>query len=201
MCQVEYPIGKLLYRERAVNDLRFSPNGKYLAFIAHSNPSDDRGDTIILRSTEKVAASPLYESAQGLAWSASGDEVWSSSPLGWGKIHALSLSGKTHDPLAVPGRLRLRDVAADGQLLVEQGIARRGMVVSWLDFGYLRDLSDDGTTILFEEEGSETQSYKVFARGVDGSPAIPIGEGYGLVLSPDKNRALAEKLTESVHEI
>jgi hypothetical protein len=82
MCQVEYPIGKVPYRERAVNDLRFSPNGKYLAFIAHSNPSDDRGDTIILRSTEKVAASPLYESAQGLAWSASGDEVWSSSPLG-----------------------------------------------------------------------------------------------------------------------
>ena len=196
-----------------MNDLRFSPNGKYLAFITHSNPSDDRGTAIIMRSTgEKVAASPLYESAQGLAWSASGDEVWSSSPLGWGKIHALSLSGKTRDPLTVPGRLRLRDVAADGQLLVEQGIARRGMVVSsnhgaaerdlsWLDFGYLRALSDDGKTILFEEEGSETQSYKVFVRGVDGSPAIPIGEGYGLALSPNKNWVLSEKLTEPIHEI
>jgi hypothetical protein len=213
MCQIEYPIGKVLYRERALNDLRFSPNGKYLAFIAHSNPVDDRGSTIILRSTgEKVAASPLYESAQGLAWSASGDEVWFSSPLGWGKIHALSLAGKTRDPLTVPGRLRLRDVAADGRLLVEQGIARRGMVVSsnhgtaerdlsWLDFGYLRALSNDGKIILFEEEGSETQTYKVFVRGVDGSAAVPIGEGYGLALSPDKNWVLAEKLTEPAHEI
>jgi dipeptidyl aminopeptidase/acylaminoacyl peptidase len=114
--------------------------------------------------------------------------------------------------LAVPGRIRLRDVTAHGQLLVEQGIARRGMVVSsnygaserdlsWLDFGYLRALSHDGKIILFEEEGSETQTYKVFVRGVDGSPAVPIGEGSGIALSPDKNWVLAEKLIEPVHEI
>ncbi len=213
MCQLEYPIGKVLHRARAIDNLRFSPDGDYLAFITHDNPGDDRGKVVILRQTgEKVAASPLYESAQGLAWSANGDEVWTTSPLESGEIHALSLSGKIRVPLAVPGRLRLQDISPNGQLLVEQGIARRGMVVasgrdgterdlSWLDFGYLRDISGDGKMILFEEEGSESQNYTVFVRDVDGSPAIPIGEGYGLALSSDKRWALAEKLTEPAHEI
>ncbi|MGA9566484.1 MAG: serine/threonine-protein kinase [Candidatus Korobacteraceae bacterium] len=213
MCQLEYPIGKVLLRERLIDDLRFSPNGKYLAFIAHTNPSDDRGTVTILRSTgEKVAASPLYESSQGLAWSVNGDEVWSSSPLESGEIHALSLSGKTRDPLAMPGRIHLRDISPKGQLLVGQGIARRGIVVSsnkgeslrdlsWLDFSYLRDISDDGKMILFEEEGSSTSNYTVYVRDADGSPAVPIGEGYAGALSRDKKWALAIKLTEPNHEI
>ena len=50
MCQLEYPIGKVLFREKLIDDLRFSRDGKYLAFIAHTNPSDDRGTVTILRS-------------------------------------------------------------------------------------------------------------------------------------------------------
>ena len=61
ICQLEYPIGKILYRAHTINDLRFSPDGKYLAFIAHESPSDDRGPVVILRSTgEKVATSPIF---------------------------------------------------------------------------------------------------------------------------------------------
>jgi eukaryotic-like serine/threonine-protein kinase len=213
MCQLEYPIGKVLIREKLIDDLRFSRDGKYLAFIAHTNPSDDRGTVTIIRTTgEKVAASPLYESSQGLAWSVSGDEVWSSSPLESGEVHALSLSGKTRDPLAMPGRIHLRDISSKGQLLVGQGIARRGIVVSsnkgeslrdlsWLDFSYLRDISDDGKMILFEEEGSSTSNYTVYVRDTDGSAAVPIGEGYAGSLSRDKKWALAIKLVEPNHEI
>lgn len=213
MCQVEYPIGKILYRAPAVESLRFSPDGRYLAFISHESPGDDRGTVIILRSSgEKIAVSPLYESAQGLAWSPSGNEVWSTSPLETGEIHALNLSGKTRIPLSVPGRLRIQDISAAGQLLVEQGIARRGMVISsghgesqrdlsWLDFGYLRDITRDGKTILFEEEGSEAQNYQIFVRDIDGSSATPIGEGYGLAISNDKHWVLGEKLTSPKDEI
>ena len=212
-CQLEYPIGKVLYRERLIDDVRFSQDGKYLAFIAHTNPSDDRGTVTIMRTTgEKVATSPLYESSEGLAWSVGGDEVWTSSPLESGEVHALSLSGKTRNPLAMPGRLFLRDISSKGQLLVGQGIARRGIVVSsnhgeslrdlsWLDFSYLRDISDDGKLILFEEEGSSTSNYTVYVRDADGSAAVPIGEGYAATLSRDKKWAMAIKLTEPIHEI
>ena len=213
MCQVEYPIGKVLYREHAIEDLRFSPNGKYLAFLAHGSVFDDRGTVVILRSTgEKVIASPIFESEQGLAWTRAGDEVWTTSPLESGEIHAFSISGKLRVPLVVPGRLQLHDIAANGALLVAQGIDRRGIVVStedqkverdlsWLDFSYARAISRDGKMILFEEEGSESQNYTVYVRNVDGSPAVPIGEGYGMALSPDNNWALAEKLTEPTHEV
>ncbi|HEX8895539.1 MAG TPA: hypothetical protein VF783_19580, partial [Terriglobales bacterium] len=213
MCQLEYPIGHVLYREKLIDDLRFSPNGKYLAFNAHTSPSDDRGNVVILRVTgEKLASGPLYESSQGLAWSPSGDEVWSTSPLESGEVHALSLSGKVREPLAMPGRLHLRDIGANGQMLVAQGITRRGMIISsadggtrrdlsWLDFSMFRTISNDGKTILFEEEGTETTNYTVYVRDVNGSPAVPIGEGYGADLSPDKKWALAIKLTEPNHEV
>jgi eukaryotic-like serine/threonine-protein kinase len=212
-CQVEYPIGKILYREQAINDLRFSPDGKYLAFITHESVSDDRGPVIILRSSgEKIVTSPIFASAHGLAWSPSGDEVWMTSPLETGEIHAVSLSGKVRVPLAVPGRLRIMDIAANGQLLVAQGISRRGMVVSsengkierdlsWLDFTYGRAISGDGKMVLFEEEGNQSRGYTVFVRNVDGSPAVPIGEGYGMAISPDKSWALAQRVTEPNNEV
>jgi len=213
MCQVEYPIGKVLYRDHGIEDLRFSPNGKYLAFLAHDNLFDDRGTIVIVRSTgEKVAASPIFESEQGLAWTRAGDEVWITSPLESGEIHAFSLSGKLRVPLAVPGRLQLHDIATNGSLLVAQGVDRRGIVVStedrkverdlsWLDFSYARAISRDGKTILFEEEGNESQNYTVYVRNVDGSPAVPIGDGYGMAISPDKDWVLAERLTEPTHQV
>ncbi|MGC2618244.1 MAG: protein kinase [Acidobacteriaceae bacterium] len=212
-CQVEYPIGKVLYSEQGIGDLRFSPNGKYLAFATHTNFTDDRGNVVILRSTgEQVAVSPLVESLQGLAWSPSGDEVWYTSPLESGEIHAMNLSGKVRTPLSVPGRLFLRDISPTGQLLANQGITRRGIIVAtedgktqrdlaWLSYSFLRDLSPDGKLILFEEEGASSAAYTVFVRGTDGSAAIPIGEGYGLALSPDMQWALADKLGDKVNEV
>lgn len=41
----------------------------------------------------------------------------------------------------------------------------------------------------------------MFVRNVDGSPAVPIGEGYGLAISPDENWALAQKLTLPTNEV
>jgi dipeptidyl aminopeptidase/acylaminoacyl peptidase len=210
ICQLEYPIGKVLYTANAIDDLRFSPDGRYLAFIPHDNPYDDRGTTVILRANgEKVATSMLYESTEGLAWTPSGDEVWFTSPLENGQIHALSLSGKNREVLSVPGRLFLRDIASNGQLLAEQGIAHLGSMVltagqnaprdlSWLDYGFFRALSDDGQMILFDEEGQASAAYTIYVRATDGSPAISIGEGYGAALSRDKKWVLDEKLNQEI---
>jgi len=211
LCQVEYPIGHVLYSGAAISDLRFSPDGRYLAFIAHGDPTDDRGSVVILRTNgDKVAASPVYSSAEGLAWTPSGDEVWFSSPLESGRIHAFSPAGKRREVLSVPGRLFLRDISANGLVLAEQGIVRHGIIasdgntqrdVSWMDYGELRDLSDDGKMILFEEEGQEAKNYTVYVRNTDGSPAVAIGDGYGLALSRDKQWALSQKITEPADQI
>lgn len=209
--QLEYPVGKVLFSGGAIDFVRFSPNGRYLAFIIHDNTGDDRGNVIILDAKgKKVAESPLYNSAQGLAWTPSGDAVWFTSPLESGAIHALSVSGKTREVLSVPGRLFLRDISSNGQLLAEQGIDHIGNVVStgngatvrdlsWLDYGYLRAISDDGKMILFEEEGEENpnSAYTVYVRNTDGSPAVAIGEGYGIALSHNGQWALGLNLKDN----
>jgi serine/threonine protein kinase/Tol biopolymer transport system component len=209
-CQLEYPVGKALYTAPAITDVRFSPNGKYLAFIPHENPFDDRGTAVILGADgTKVATSAVYESAEGLAWTPRGDEIWFSSPLESGQVLALSLSGRNREVFSVPGRLFLRDIAANGRLLAEQGISHLGIMVStgkgsvqrdlsWLDYGFVRAISDDGQMILFEEEGAEHSNYTIYVRNTDGSSAVPIGEGYGADLSHDKNWVLSERLNGEV---
>jgi hypothetical protein len=66
--------------------------------------------------------------------------------------------------------------------------------LSWLDYSYPADLSADGKTLLFDEEGgggalayskSSGLSYAVYIRKTDGSPAVLLGEGGARALSPD----------------
>jgi eukaryotic-like serine/threonine-protein kinase len=209
-CLVEFPIGTELFRAPYVSDVRFSPDGKHLALIEHSNRTDDRGSVVILRKDGgKVATGPMRDSHRGLAWSPAGDEVWTTAPLMNGIVEALDLQGRRRELLNVPGRLHLRDVLQDGQMLMEQGTAQRGMIVvsnngetqrdlTWLNYSYVRDISRDGLMVLFEEQGI---NYRTFVRTVDGSPAVEIGSGYGAALSNDKGWALSVRFPASGPEL
>src|SRR5262249_44333692 len=159
--------------------------------IDHRGAADDRGSVVILRSDgARVLTGHLRESHRGLAWSPDGTEVWTTAPLLNGVIEAVDLQGRYREVLNVPGRLHLRDVRRDGRMLVEQGTARRGMIVvtnhgaterdlSWLNYSYVRDISRDGRLVLFEEQ----HTGRTFVRNVDGSPAVEIGAGYAIALS------------------
>jgi hypothetical protein len=207
--QLEYPIGTVLYKSPLLTDLRFSPDGRHLAVIEHSSASDDRGNAAILRTTgEKIATGPLRDSQRGLVWSPAGDEIWLTSPLENARLFGLDLKGRSRELLDLPGRFFVRDIASDGRILIDEGDTRRGIVVvadngesqrdvSWLDYSYLRGISADGRTIVFEEEGhgSAIQSgYRTFVRNVDGSPAVEVGVGYGVAISEDKTLTLAMRL-------
>ena len=199
-CQLEFPVGTVLYRGALLTDLRFSRDGKHLALIDHPAPADDRGSVVILRSDgTKVITGHLRESHRGLAWSPDGAEVWTTAPLLNGIIEAVDLKGRYRDVLNVPGRLYLRDARPDGRILVDQGTARRGMIVvtnngaterdlTWLNYSFVRDISRDGHLVLFEEQHTS----RTFVRNVDGSPAVEIGgPGYAMALSNDNTWALA----------
>src|SRR5262249_49754612 len=86
------------------------------------------------------------------------------------------------------------------------GSTRRGMVVvsdngvksrdlTWLDNSAVHAISNDGRMLLFDDEA--TRGARVFVRNVDGSPAIEVGPGSGLTISPDKAWALTMRSTES----
>jgi eukaryotic-like serine/threonine-protein kinase len=64
--------------------------------------------------------------------------------------------------------------------------------LSVLGFGMWGALSDDGQTVAFSESGPVGPSgYLVFVRRLDGSPAIEIGEGTTLGITPDGKAVVA----------
>ena len=106
----------------------------------------------------------------------------------------------------------LLDIAKDGRVLLVRASWRRelmGMMagdakqrdLSWLDYTYPADLSADGKTLLFDEEGgggslayskSGGLTYAVYLRKTDGSPAVLLGEGSAVALSPDGKWAIIQ---------
>jgi eukaryotic-like serine/threonine-protein kinase len=210
-CLLEYPIGTVLYRSPMLTDLRFSPDGKHLAVIEHASISDDRGKAVILRvNGDKVATGPLRDSQRGLVWNSAGDEIWVTSPLMDARVWGLDLKGGSRELLNLPGRFFIRDAAADSRVLIDEGDVRRGIVVvadngasqrdvSWLDYSFLRAISKDGRTIIFDEEGVGAQAgggggYRTFVRNVDGSPAVQVGTGYAVAISDDKAWTISMRL-------
>jgi len=199
--QLEYPVGKVLYQPDGwIGHIRVSPKGNSIAFIDHPTLGDDGGSVAIVDpSGKKTTLSTGWDSIQGLAWAASGDEVWFSATRTGGdrSLYAVDLSGKLRLLARVPGELTLLDVGHDGKVLLTRGNDRAGLIglapgatkekdLSWLDWSTPGDLSADGTTMLFTESGEGGgPKYAVLLRKTDGSPAIRLSDGNGVALSPD----------------
>jgi len=210
--QLEFPLGKTLYvADGWIGNIRVNPKGDKVAFIDHPQPRDDGGSVDIIGSSgKKKVLSDGWDSIQGIAWSPKGEEVWFSATRTGGdrSLYAVDLSGNVRLLARVPGELTLLDVARDGLVLLTRGNDRAGMIglapgetkerdLSWLDWSVPASLSADGKEILFQEAGEGGgPKYAVYIRQTDGSPAIHLGEGSGIALSPDGKWALARQNTD-----
>ncbi|MGA8441049.1 MAG: protein kinase [Candidatus Sulfotelmatobacter sp.] len=209
--RLEFPLGKTIYEADGwIGNLRVSPKGDWVAFIDHPQPRDDGGSIFVIdRSGKKKDLSDGWDSIQGVAWSPKADEVWFSATRTGGdrSLYAVDLSGKVRLLARVPGELTLLDVSRDGTVLLTRGNDRAGMIglapgearehdLSWLDWSVPSSLSPDGHMILFQEAGEGGgPRYAIYIRKTDGSPAIRLGEGSGMALSPDGKWALARQNT------
>jgi eukaryotic-like serine/threonine-protein kinase len=205
--RLEFPINKVLYQADGwIGHPRVSPKGDLVAFIDHPQHRDDGGSVFIVDLSGKTKnLCTGWDSVQGLAWSARGDEIWFTATRTGGDrgLFAVDLSGNIRTLARVPGELTLLDVARDGNVLLTRGNDRAGMIglapgevkerdLSWLDWSVPSDLSADGRTVLFQEAGEGGgPKYAVYSRSTDGSPAIRLGDGTGLSLSPDGKWVLA----------
>jgi len=210
--RLEYPVGKLLYETGGwISHPRISPDGDRVAFLDHPLEGDDGGSVAVVNSKgEKKTLTQDFYTAQGLAWSAEGREIWfTAATSGLDKVlYAIGVTGGKPRLLAqAPGDLLLHDVYRDGRVLLARDNSRRGVIgqregenserdLSWFDWSYPADLSGDGNMLLFREEGAGGGlSYSAYVRATDGSPAILLGEGRAFALSPDKQWALSTSVT------
>ena len=201
--RLEYPIGKVLFDSiNWISDPKISPDGKWIAFSDHENPSgDDEGSVAVIAADgngKEKKLSSGWESVEGILWSSGSDEIWFTASNNGSALNpmAVSLSGKLRPITNVPGGIWLQDLRNGAALVIthQQRIGIRGMApggkeeheLGWFGWSIVRDISRDGHKIVFEEEGNGGgPNYTVFLRDTDGSPPARIGEGDAEAISPD----------------
>jgi DNA-binding winged helix-turn-helix (wHTH) protein/Tol biopolymer transport system component len=199
--RLEFPLGHVLSETAGwISHPRISPKGDQVAFLDHPIYADDNGVvSIVDLEGHKRVVSAGWGSVEGLAWLADGTEIWFSGARAGieRRIYAVDLSGHQRLIFRAPGGVTLEDIASDGRILLTRDEQRVGMMalapgankeaeLSWGDWSIPTDMSGDGNTVLFNEEGSDSgPAYTVAVRDTRGSPPIPLGQGMTGNLSRD----------------
>ena len=206
--RLEYPLGKILYETAGwISHPRVSPDGAEVAFIDHLRPRDDAGAVAIVDKSgqKKTLTTMNFVSAQGLAWHPQGNEIWFSATTSGSSraLYAVAPGKKERLVYLGTGTLTLHDIFKDGRVLFSRDDWRSGMNglapgaskehdLSWHDWTIPRDITDDGKLVAFDETGEAGEDTGAFyIRGMDGSPAVHLGNGVQPTLSRDGKKVLA----------
>lgn len=203
--RIEYPIGHVLYKgDGWISHIRLSPQADKIAFINHPSLWDDRGLVCRLDLAGHVKTlTPEYDSADGLAWTGDGKEIWfTAAENGYTRgLLAVDLAGSIRTVLRIPAGMTLQDMTPDGRALVSldserlvMGTSARGKAsdISWHDWDVAKDISRDGQSVLFEDASEAAPAnYSVAIRRIDGTPPVALGEGSAGGLSPDGKWAIS----------
>jgi len=209
--QLEYPEGKAIYATAGYLDyVRVSPSGNAVAFVEHPVYGDDRGWVAIVDAAgNHKQLSREFATAQGLAWSRDGKEVWfTAADSAERQLMAVSLGGKQRAILATAQNARVLDIGADGRVLFASelqstevvgidpatGKERRGL--EWFDGSVMGDILPDGKAIAYLEYGGPAGPlYLMVYRKLDGSAPVALGPGSQPRFSPDGTTIAAPLLT------
>jgi serine/threonine protein kinase/sugar lactone lactonase YvrE len=206
--ELQFPLGHILVKEPPgvwISDAHISRDQRHIAYFQHPARGDDRGNVCVVDMEGKTRLlSTGWSSLKGLAWSASGNEVWftGSNTGGNRQLYGVNLSGHFRSILSVPGLL-LYDISRDGRILLAEETVRREIIgltpgspqeqnLSWLDWSRERDLTPDGKWLLFDEEAEGGgPNYSIYVRKTDGSPALRLGDNDAFSISKDGKLVLA----------
>jgi eukaryotic-like serine/threonine-protein kinase len=198
--RLEFPIGKVLYETaRGIGSVRFSPRGDRLAV--------SQGDMIIATvdlSGKATTLSKGWGDLGNVAWRPDGGEIWFSGARTGEKfaLYGVTPSGRERTVRREAVGLFLFDISRDGRVLLNDYLWQSSLVaqpagessereLSWMDQPYVDAISSDGRVVVFDEWG-EAGGGAIYLRATDGSPAVRLGDGYGMGLSPDGRWVLSQ---------
>ena len=201
--QLEFPIGKVLYRTSGfITDVRFSPDGSQIAFADHPAFADDAGVVAVVdRDGRRSVLTDSYTTVRGVAWSAQGGrEIWYTA----GKdneagLYAVTLSGNRRTILPSPSFVKLLDISRDGRVLLGRETAERRIEalmagaaapadVSLRAMSSSNWISADGSRLSLSDQS--TARYSAYIRKVGAAPVL-LGVGQAQGVSPDGRWLLA----------
>lgn len=210
---IEYPAGHVLYRSLAwFSDVRVSRDGRHVAFAEHPVLGDDAGQVALVDTADgsKRVLSAGWASLDGLAWSASGKEIWFTAARTGAErsLMAVTLDGRTRLVAQTAGGMHLEDIARSGEVAVDR--SNNHLVMSsgdlgdgsqqdrsWLDWSRPVAISADGSMILFDESGTGGGTgYSVFVYAHGAQTPRRIGSGRAMDLSEDGQWALAQDASD-----
>ncbi|HET9952184.1 MAG TPA: serine/threonine-protein kinase, partial [Candidatus Eisenbacteria bacterium] len=118
--RIEYPLGNVLYETKGhVSYARISPDGTRIAFLDHPWVGDDRGAVAVVDLEGRMSAlTEHWSSAQGLAWTPDGSEIWytAASSGNARELRAVTPEGVARNVSGYPGMMRLFDVSTPGHV-------------------------------------------------------------------------------------
>ncbi len=197
-----YPEDHLLYESAGwISSVRFSPDGKQIAFLDHP-PGGDAGDVLLAAADGKGRPSTIakgFVSVMGLAWRPDGKEVWvTGTASGIARyLVAITPAGTQRTVYRVPATFTLYDLLKDGRALITEEDYRSSVFAGGADNAPARDLSaldwagpggvsPDGSLVSFDETGEGGgDNGVIYLRRMDGSPPVRLGSGTAGGFSPD----------------
>jgi serine/threonine protein kinase/Tol biopolymer transport system component len=200
--QLEAPLGTVIYKTSGwISDVRYSPDGRQIAFLHHPHNGSNSGFVRVIRPGEEPRTlTPELDAVARLVWKPDGQEIWFTgfSKDGDG-ISAVTLDGRLRHIYSAAGLPLIDDMFANGDVLMTVSQTRMRMEsstrsqgaagavdLSWMDWSLARDLTKDGSMVLFDETGAGAgPALGVFVRSIDGSPAIRLSDGVTSSFSPD----------------
>ncbi len=205
--RLEYPPGRVLYETDGwLGDLRFSRDGKRIAFAEHPHVGDNRGFVAVAELEGNAARlGEVWSTLEGVEWSPNGDEIWfTAGEQGTSRaLFAVDLEGVHRAVARGPVDLVLHDVGADGRALMARSNLSRGIIgrppgateevtLTWLDWSFLDVLSEDGQTVVFTEQGEGGgPGYSTILRPTAGGAAVRLGPGQAMAISRDGSKVLS----------
>ena len=188
-----YPEDHLLYESSGwISSVRFSPDGKQIAFLDHS-PGGDNGSVMVAAADGKEKPHTIaagFGTVMGVAWRSDGGEIWvTGTRTGIARyLEAITLSGKERTVCRVPATFTIHDLRKDGRALITEDDYRNSTFVganggperdlSALDWAAPAGISRDGSLVSFDESGEGGgDKGAVYVRKTDGSPPVLLGSG------------------------